>query len=311
MPAWSDLLNEFQSLLATEEKPGLETGAACDALLNKYISALSKLTGRNVIVYYSAFLQKPNDNDANPYMFMVNDNDMNGFMSTIHGLNTTAGLDLLLHTPGGNIAATESLVKYLRSKFGNDIHVYVPHLAMSAGTMIASASKKIVLGKHSSLGPIDPQFGSISAVGVIQEVEFAMAELKAKPETQLLWRTTFEKYPVGFLNECRKSILQSREMVERWMVDGMFYGEPDAAEKSAAIANSLCDKDRWKSHSRHISIEEAAELGLKVEALEADHNLQEAVLTAHHACVLTLSTTTTAKMLMNQNGVAYLQFANQ
>jgi ClpP class serine protease len=87
----------------------------------------------------------------------INDEDKNGFMLCIHKLDKSKGLDLFLHTPGGSGAATESLVHYLRQIFGNDIRAFVPQLAMSAGTIIACACKEIFMGKHSNLGPVDPQ----------------------------------------------------------------------------------------------------------------------------------------------------------
>jgi ClpP class serine protease len=73
-------------------------------------------------------------------------------------MDRSKGLDLILHTPGGDMAATESLVDYLRQMFGKDIRAIVPQIAMSGGTMIALAWKEILMGKHSNLGPIDPQF---------------------------------------------------------------------------------------------------------------------------------------------------------
>ena len=65
-------------------------------------------------------------------------------------------LDLILHSPGGSPEAAEGIVSYLRSRFQN-IRVIVPELAMSAATMISCAANEIVMGKHSFLGPIDPQ----------------------------------------------------------------------------------------------------------------------------------------------------------
>ena len=79
-------------------------------------------------------------------------------MTVVHKLDKQKGLDLILHTPGGETAATESLVDYLRSIFGTDIRAVIPQIAMSAGTTIACACKEIVMGKHSSLWPIDPMF---------------------------------------------------------------------------------------------------------------------------------------------------------
>lgn len=105
------------------------------------------------------------------YDYNINDEDKTGFMSCIHTLDRSKGLNLILHTPGGELAATESLVYYLRDMFGNNKWVIVPEIAMSAGTMIVCASQIIIMGKHSSLGPIDPQYSGLSTYGVIEEVE--------------------------------------------------------------------------------------------------------------------------------------------
>lgn len=78
-------------------------------------------------------------------------------MSVIHKLDRSRGLDLILHTPGGDMAATESLVDYLRSMFGTDVRAIIPQLAMSGGTIMALSCNKIIMGKESSIGPIDPQ----------------------------------------------------------------------------------------------------------------------------------------------------------
>ncbi|MBX4308663.1 ATP-dependent Clp protease proteolytic subunit, partial [Mycobacterium tuberculosis] len=87
----------------------------------------------------------------------ITDEDKNGFMLCIHELDRTKGLDLIIHTPGGDSQATIALVDYLRSMFGKNIRAIIPQLAMSAGTMIACSCFEIIMGKQSSLGPIDPQ----------------------------------------------------------------------------------------------------------------------------------------------------------
>lgn len=103
---------------------------------------------------------------------------MNGFMMAVHKLERSKGLDLVLHTPGGSIASTESIVRYLHLMFDHDIRVIVPQIAMSAGTMIACSSREIILGKQSSLGPIDPQMRGIPAQGVISEFKKALDDYK-------------------------------------------------------------------------------------------------------------------------------------
>lgn len=104
-------------------------------------------------------------------------------MNTVRGLDCSKGLDLILHTPGGSPMAAEAIVKYLRSKFGKDIRVIVPQLAMSAGTMIACSAKEIVMGKQSSLGPIDPQLNGIPAYSIQNEFEDAKQIWQLATET--------------------------------------------------------------------------------------------------------------------------------
>ena len=116
-------------------------------------------------------------NKANAGNLDISDNDMVGFMNCLHGMDCSKGLDLILHTPGGSPSAAEGIVNYLRSKFKENIRVIVPHMAMSAGTMIACASNEIIMGKQSSLGPIDPQFNGIPAYNIKQEFEEAKEDL--------------------------------------------------------------------------------------------------------------------------------------
>ena len=115
---------------------------------------VARLRGnRNVVLYASAFLQKP---QAPAQNLQLTAEELNGLMSVIHGMDWPAGLVLILHTPGGLTNAAETIVGYLRSKF-SWIEVIVPALAMSAGTMIALSANTIVMGRQSQLGPIDAQ----------------------------------------------------------------------------------------------------------------------------------------------------------
>jgi ClpP class serine protease len=161
MPAWGSVLAE----IGAKQQGGQQ---AVDVVRRKYLKRLQQHTGRNVIAYYSGWLFRP---PTTPNL-SVGDDDMNAFMAAVHQLKREKGLDLILHTPGGDIAATEALVKYLWVMFDKNIRVIVPQLAMSAGTMIACAAKSIVLGKQSSLGPIDPQIGGVPAQGVLDEFQW-------------------------------------------------------------------------------------------------------------------------------------------
>lgn len=98
MPSWHDILNQIT-----------QSGSTFDVVRRQYINELSTKTGRNTILYYSGWLQKPGVQGTE-----VNDSDKNGFMAVIYQLDRSKGLDLILHTPGGEVAATESLIDYLR-----------------------------------------------------------------------------------------------------------------------------------------------------------------------------------------------------
>lgn len=296
MPGWNELLNETKA-----------AGSTHDVIRRRYLGHLHELTGRNVIVYYSGWLQKQDLARQGFGGFAVNDGDKNAFMATIHGLDRTLGLDLVLHTPGGETAATESLVDYLRAMFGKNIRAIVPQLAMSAGTMIALACREVVMGKHSSLGPIDPQLGGMAAHGVIEEFNRAKAEIAQNAATIPVWQPIIAKYSPTLIGECEKAIEWSNEVAERWLRECMFDGEVTAAADAKRIIDELSDHALTKSHARHYSAEQARNLGVKVAQLEDDQDLQDAVLSVHHSVIQTLDATGAYKVVENQDGIAYIQ----
>jgi len=293
MPSWGEVLKELQAIPANTNP--------LDTVRRKYLDLLHKKTKRNVIAYYSGWLRHPTLRGTE-----IIDDDKNGFMATIHGLDRKLGLDLILHTPGGEVAATESLVHYLRTMFGTDIRAIVPQIAMSAGTMIACATKEIVLGKHSNLGPIDPPFGGIPAYGVLDEFSKALAEIKKDPHSTPLWQVIVGKYHPTFLGECEYAIKWSKQITTDWLATGMFAGKTDARRCARRLVNKLSDHNRTKTHSRHISPDDCKALGLNVIDLEGDPVLQDLVLTVHHCYMHTFSNSTAIKITENHKGIAFV-----
>src|SRR5713226_6925266 len=129
MPNWSDVLEEINN--ETNEHI-LKAQGAVDTVRRRYLTELFNYTTRNVIAYYSGWLSKPGILQTG-----IDDEDKNGFMMAVNKMDRAKGLDLILHTPGGDIAATQSIVDYLHKMFGDDIRAVVPQMAMSAGTVIA------------------------------------------------------------------------------------------------------------------------------------------------------------------------------
>lgn len=291
MPNWNNLLDEIKA-----------AGSTHDMIRRKYIKQLHELTGRNVIIYYSGWLQKPGLDGAG-----INDGDKVGFMTTIHGLDRTKGLDLIIHTPGGETAATESIGDYLRKMFGTNIRAVVPQLALSAGTMIACACKSILMGKHSSLGPIDPQYKGLPAHGVLEEFKQACDECKKDQAKIPLWQPIIAKYSPTLIGECQKAIAWSEEMVKEWLMSGMLLRNPNASDKASNIIKELGDHALTKSHARHLSAYKCKEIKLEVEMLEDNQDLQDAILAVHYACIHTLSATPAIKIIENHDGTAFIQ----
>ncbi|QOC24734.1 S49 family peptidase [Microbacterium hominis] len=275
-----------------------------------YLAQLAAHTGRNVIIYYSGWLEKQNLLVQGMQGFEIHDGDKTGFMSAVFGLDRSLGLDLILHTPGGDIAATESLVDYLRAMFNGDIRVIVPQLAMSCGTMIALSAKEVVMGKHSSLGPIDPQIGGIPAHGVIEEFNTAKAEIAADPTTMAVWQPIINKYNPTLVGEAAKAITWSKAIVKQWLVTGMFSTHADPDADADRVIDELADHALTLSHGRHISAAKAVALGIKVVPLEDDPVMQDLVLAIHHSCTQTLTETAAFKIIENQAGTAVIGVVN-
>lgn len=295
MPSWNEVLKEINGV-----KANISNASPLDIVRGGYLKKLHDHTGRNIIAYYSAWLQR----GPNTPNLAISDADKNAFMATIHGLDRSRGLDLILHTPGGSIAAAESLVDYLRRMFGTDIRAIVPQLAMSAGTMMACACKEIILGKESNLGPIDPQMNGMPATGILREFEQALKEIKEDPSRIALWQVIIGKYHPSFLEECKNAIDWSKTVVKDWLESGMFKDDAKASQKAAKVVKALSDYNNMKNHGRHVHIDQCKELKLKIIDLETDQKLQDLVLTVHHAFMLTLSeASSVTKIVENHDGI--------
>lgn len=258
MPTWSGVLEELTSV---KDDPN-----AFDKLRRKYLAHLYSLTNRNVIVYAT----KWTSGDAPPGMTSITLDDLSGLMEVVHGLSGP-NLDLILHSPGGFPAAAETLVKYMRSKFDH-VRVIVPQMAMSAATMIACSANAIVMGKHSFLGPIDPQFTLPTGIGesrravpaqtIKDEFEEAVREC-SDPKKVGAWMWKIQQYGPGLLKECDNAIELSKLLAKERLENNMFKGEADAQAKATRIGDWLGDHREFKTHSRPLNRDTLAAQGLR------------------------------------------------
>ena len=290
MASWSEILNEADA-----------SGDAISFLSNKrsrLLSDISKYTGRNVITYYSSWLTKPQAPEVD-----ISDSDKNAFMQAIYKMDKSKGLDLILHTPGGGIAATESIVDYLHSVFGGNIRAIVPQLAMSAGTMIALSCSSIMMGKQSSLGPVDPQNRGISCQEALDEFETAKLDVRNDSSSLGLWQVLISKYTPTFLMSCKNAIEWSKTLTTTWIEKNPNVKKEDAT----SIINLFVEHSESKSHDRHISKEKCKSVGLNIMDMEDDHKLQDLILSLHHCYMIFFDKTIVVKAVENQLGAAYLR----
>lgn len=156
-------------------------------------------------------------------------------------------IDLILHTPGGLVLATEQIAKALvrhRAK----VTVFVPHYAMSGGTMLAMAADEIIMDENAVLGPVDPQLGNVAAASVL-------AVVAQKPISEI------DDQTLVTADLARKAIEQVQRFV-RTLLEDNFPAQKIAPENVDRIIESLTTGR--VTHDYPVSVEEAKDLGLPV-----------------------------------------------
>jgi ClpP class serine protease len=151
-------------------------------------------------------------------------------------------IDLVLHTPGGLVLAAEQIA-YALCKHRGRVTVFVPHYAMSGGTMVALAADEIVMDENAVLGPVDPQVGEAPAASILSVVEQKNVN-EIDDQTLIL------------ADVARKAVDQVRTTLARILGDRM------PADRASELAQVLSG-GRW-THDYPITVDEARQLGLTV-----------------------------------------------
>jgi ClpP class serine protease len=151
-------------------------------------------------------------------------------------------IDLILHTPGGLVLASEQIA-YALCRHKAAVTVFVPHYAMSGGTLIALAADEIVMDDNAVLGPVDPQVGQYPAVSILNVLE-------EKPPSEI------DDTTLILADVSRKAIRQVHQTVLRIVRER--YSEADAQR----LAN-LLTSGTW-THDYPITVQEAREMNLKI-----------------------------------------------
>jgi ClpP class serine protease len=187
-----------------------------------------------------------------PLMRYIDIQDSEEVLRAIQMTDDEVPLDVVLHTPGGLVLAAVQIAQAIRDRKGK-VTVFVPHYAMSGGTLIALAADEIIMCSHAALGPVDPQIDKYAAASVIRAVEQKpIAEVD--DETLIL-------ADVG-----KKAIAQVKDAARGLLAQHM----PD--DKAEAIADKL-SRGTW-THDYPIMAAEAQTLGLPVSTKMPDEVLE-------------------------------------
>jgi hypothetical protein len=318
LPTWGQVLYELNKLLADQQRSGQPPDpfkpSPYDVIRRKYLEKLTAHTGRPVIVYASGWLEGRPIPD--PSVVSVSTRDMMGFMEAVHGLPSPGPLDLILHSPGGDADAAQAIMSYLRDQGFDPIRAIVPISAMSAATMMALSCNEILMGRHSQLGPIDPQFTlqtpdgprGAPAQAILDQFDMAKTECGSTPQALAAWLPILRSYGPGLLSQCLTAQDDAEKLVAASMAQHMFSDLPpaDAANAAKAIAAWFNDHKQHRSHGRPLRYDEVAQKGVRVTLLEADNTLQDKVLSAWHGVQISLSQVAVNKVIENAIGGTWM-----
>ena len=177
-----------------------------------------------------------------PLMRYIDIHDSEEVLRAVQMTDDDVPLDIVLHTPGGLVLAAVQIARALQAHRAK-VTVYVPHYAMSGGTLIALSADEIVMCDHSVLGPIDPQLGQWPAASILRAVE-------QKPVGEIDDETLI-KADMG-----RKALAQVKEAATGFLAKHM------ARERAAELAEKL-SSGVW-THDYPISADEARRMGLPI-----------------------------------------------
>jgi ClpP class serine protease len=177
-----------------------------------------------------------------PLRNFINIEDSEQILRAIRLTPDEMPIDLILHTPGGLVLASEQIAEALQ-KHPAKVTVFVPHYAMSGGTMISLAADEIVLDENAVLGPVDPQLGKYPAASILEVLKIKKKD-EISDETLIL------------ADMARKAVSQVHAFIKRLIL-------PKIGEERAREIAKVLTEGRW-THDYPITGEQLRELGLPV-----------------------------------------------
>lgn len=284
-----------------------------DQVRSERIKAVEAITGRPLIIYAADFLNHEKVQHCGGEV-SIDGNDKIGFCEVIEKI-TGDNLDILIHSPGGDAQAAESIINILRTRF-KSIRFIVPDQAKSAATMMCCASDEVLMDERSELGPIDPQMiivrpdgRMISAPGqaILDQFDKAKDSIAKDPKGLPAWLPILQSYAPSLLSTCESADKLSRDLVSKWLEKYMLKGNADPVGDANKIAIYLADSKYHLSHGRRIGIDDLVPLGFKVLDLRTNSKLRDSVWDLYLSISVTFEDSGAFKIIENGNDVRYVR----
>lgn len=235
-----ELLNLFWIILVISSLTPLIRQRMLDAARLKLLRKLEEKRGTRVIAMIHR--QESMSFLGFPISRYIDIQDSEQVLRAIKLTDPQVPIDLILHTPGGLVLASEQIAQAL-ARHPAKVTVFVPHYAMSGGTMLALAADEIVMDENAVLGPVDPQIGQYPAASILQVLQQKNKD-KVDDETLIL------------ADISRKAIQQVKETIKR--IACCVYTEEEREQLAETLATG-----KW-THDYPITVDEARSLGLKI-----------------------------------------------
>jgi ClpP class serine protease len=179
-----------------------------------------------------------------PLARYINIQDSEEILRAVKLTDPELPIDLVLHTPGGLVLATKQIA-YALCRHPGKVTVFVPHYALSGGTMLALSADEIVMDENAVLGPVDPQVGQAPAVSILRVIE--QKDIDHVDDQTLI-----------LADVAQKAVNQIQVTLERLLKMSSGISDDRAADLARILSSG-----RW-THDYPITVDEAEELGLPI-----------------------------------------------
>ena len=232
---------ELVAMCQAEGKPVIIATHLLETMISSPMPTRAEISDVSNAIREQADAMAKNGMKEAGYRF-INIDDSEQVLRAIRLTDKNVPIDLILHTPGGLVLAAEQIAEALL-RHPAKVTVFVPHYAMSGGTLIALAADEIVMDENAVLGPVDPQLGQYPAASILKVLE-------KKPIQEIDDQTLI------LADVAEKALKQVKATVKNLLLKRM----PE--EKAEEVA-TLLSQGTW-THDYPIDVAQAREMGLPV-----------------------------------------------